>query len=417
MSEHQPDVASYTVDPERLTKKGLKETLKETFSKETIIAAAKAHPIQTAILILGGLATLLRFTGGLSMVTNLDDNWPWGLWISIDLLCGVALAAGGFVTSAACLIFGMDRFKTALRPALLTAFIGYSLVVVALHYDVGQPWRLSYPIFVSQGTSSLLFEVGLCVFLYLTVLFLEFLPSAFEWLGKKRLRNIVHGLTIVLTIFGVVLSTMHQSSLGALFLIAPGKVHPLWYSQYLPVYFFVSAIAAGMSVVIFEGILSHRYMHKKMDKETADGHGDVMFGFAKGAAFVLMAYFFIKWIGVAADGAWAHLATGWGLWFLVELIGFVFLPAVCYAVGYREKRTGLIKLAAVWTILGIVLNRLNVSLIAYNWKLPEEASYFPHFFEFVVTILIISLHVVIFRIIANRMPILYTHPEYADEDH
>ena len=173
------------------------------------------------ILLLGLVVTVLRFTGGLGAVTNLDDNNPWGVWIAFDLLCGVALAAGGYTTSAACYIFGLKRYHGAVRPAILTAFLGYALVVFALHYDVGQPWRLPYPIFVSQGTTSLLFEVGLCVFLYLTVLFIEFSPAALEWLGRKKVRDLVVRLTLLLTIFGVVLSTLHQSSLGAHFLISP----------------------------------------------------------------------------------------------------------------------------------------------------------------------------------------------------
>jgi len=137
-------------------------------------------------VVAGLVITVMRFTMGLGSVTNLSANNPWGLWISFDLLCGVALAAGGYTTSTACYIFGYKRFHGAVRPAILTAFLGYALVVLALHYDVGRPWRLVYPIFYQQGTTSVLFEVGLCVFIYLTVLFLEFLPAALEWWGRVR---------------------------------------------------------------------------------------------------------------------------------------------------------------------------------------------------------------------------------------
>jgi Ni/Fe-hydrogenase subunit HybB-like protein len=184
------------------------------------------------IVILGLIVTVLRFTGGLGAVTNLSDYNPWGIWIGFDLLVGVALAAGGFVTSAAVYIFGMKKYHSAVRPAILTGFLGYALVVIALNYDVGRPWRLPYPFIIQQGTTSLLFEVAACVALYLTVLFIEFSPAAMEWLGLKRARNLVVRLTLLLTIFGVILSTLHQSSLGALFLIAPAKLHPLWYSPY-----------------------------------------------------------------------------------------------------------------------------------------------------------------------------------------
>ena len=200
----------------------------------------------TAIILLVGLfITVLRFTKGIGSVTALDDNNPWGIWISFDLLCGVVLAAGGYTTTSAYYLFGLKQFRSAVRPAITSAFLGYAFVVFALHYDVGQPWRLVYPIFVSQGTTSILFEVGLCVFLYVTVLAIEFSPAVWEWLGIKRLRSLVLPLTIPLTILGVILSTMHQSSLGALYLIAPSKMHPLWYSSFIPVFFMDTLAGVG----------------------------------------------------------------------------------------------------------------------------------------------------------------------------
>ena len=369
--------------------------------------------VVTGIILVGGLVlTILRFTMGLGAVTNLDNTNPWGIWIGFDLLCGVALAAGGYVTSAACYIFGLKRFHSAVRPAILTAFLGYALVVLALHYDVGRPWRLPYPIFYSQGTSSLLFEVGLCVFLYLTVLFVEFSPSAMEWLGFKKLRNWVMKLTLLLTIFGVILSTLHQSSLGALFMIVPSKLHPLWYSSYLPVYFFISSIFAGMSMVIFEGSLAHRYLKYKMDETHLSESRGVAFGFAKAASWVMMGYFCIKIIGLSIDNNWHYLFTGWGLWFLLEIVGFVLFPAILYAVGSREKNLVLVRLASIWTVLGIILNRLNISVVAFNWHLPSAQRYCPSFMEIATSVFIVTLGIVIYRFIATRMPILHEHSDY-----
>lgn len=364
------------------------------------------------ILVVGAILTILRFTQGIGAVTNLDNNNPWGLWIGFDLLCGVALAAGGYVTSSACYIFGLKRFHSAVRPAILTAFLGYGLVVFALHYDVGRPWRLPYPIFYSQGTSSLLFEVGLCVFLYLTVLFVEFTPAAFEWLGLKKIRAIVVKLTLVLTIFGVILSTLHQSSLGALFMIAPSKIHPLWYSGYLHVYFFISSMFAGMSMVIFEGSLAHRYLDHKMDDTHHREAPTVAFGFAKAASFVMMGYLAIKLIGIAMDNNWHYLTTGWGAWFLVELIGFVAFPAILYAMGSREQNLTMVRWAAAWTVLGIVLNRLNISIIAFNYHLPAADRYVPSFMEIGTSLFIVTLGIVVYKFIATRMPVLHEHPDY-----
>lgn len=364
------------------------------------------------IIAAGIILTILRFTKGIGAVTNLDNNNPWGIWIGFDLLCGVALAAGGYTTSAACYIFGLKRFHSAVRPAILTAFLGYALVVFALHYDVGRPWRLPYPIFVSQGTSSLLFEVGLCVFLYLTVLFIEFTPAALEWLGFKKIRGFVVKLTMLLTIFGVVLSTLHQSSLGALFMIAPSKLHPLWYSGYLPIYFFISSMFAGMSMVIFEGTLAHRWLHDKMDATHLEEAPIVAFGFAKAASFVMMGYLAIKVIGLAIDNNWHYLTTGWGAWFLFELLGFVAAPAILYAMGAREKNLIMVRCAAVWTVLGIVLNRLNISIVAFNYHLPSADRYFPSLMEIGTSVFIVTIGVVVYRFITTRMPVLYEHPDY-----
>ncbi|VEN73396.1 HMC operon ORF 3 protein [Candidatus Desulfarcum epimagneticum] len=372
------------------------------------------HIIAGLIVIAGLGITFLRFSKGLGAVTNLSNDYPWGIWIGFDLLCGVALAAGGYVTSAAVYIFGMKKYHSAVRPAILTGFLGYSLVLLALLYDVGRPVRLAlgYPFVVSQGTSSLLFEVGLCVALYLTVLFIEFSPAALEWLGLKRLRNIAARLTIALTIFGVVLSTLHQSSLGALFLIAPSKLHPLWHSSYLPIFFFVSSIIAGLSMVILESSLAHRFFSHKMDDvhhKEADG---VVLGFGKAAAFVMAGYLAIKIVGIAADHNWHYLFTPYGGWFLLELLGFVAAPCFVYAVGTRERNVGIIKIASVWSVLGIVLNRLNVSVIAFNWSLPPDEKYAPHWMEIGVSVFIVTLGVLAYRFIVTRMPVLYEHPDY-----
>ena len=385
----------------------------ETVSKKSLLTPFNV--IAGLILLMGAALTVWRFGWGIGAVTNLDNNNPWGLWIGFDLLCGVVLAAGGFVTSSAVYLFGMKKHHAAVRPAILTAFLGYLFVVVALQYDLGRPWRLPYPFVVQSGTTSMLFEVGLCVALYLTVLFLEFSPAALEWLGYKRLRNLIHKTTIALTIFGVVLSTLHQSSLGALYIIAPSKLHPLWYSTYLPTFFFVSAIAAGMSMVMLEGWITHKPMHSKMSEEYLAQHDDLYYGFAKGASFVLLGYFFIKVIGIAVDNEWSMLGTGWGQWFLFELLGFVLLPSFLYAIGAREKNLKLIRWTALLTVLGIVLNRLNVSVIAFNWHLPSEMRYVPSWQEIGVTLFVCTMLVVTFKFIATKMPIFYDHPEYKDE--
>jgi Ni/Fe-hydrogenase subunit HybB-like protein len=368
--------------------------------------------ISGAIILVGLYITYKRFTGGLGAVTNLDHNTPWGLWIGFDLLCGVALAAGGYVTGAGVYLFGNKKYHTAVRPAILTAFLGYSIVVLALCYDVGRPWRLPYPFVVQPGTSSVLFEVGLCVMIYLFVLFLEFTPIPLEWLRWRRIRDFMVKLTIALTILGVVLSTMHQSSLGALYLLVPYKLHPLWYSNYLPVFFFISSIIAGLSMVIFESTLSQKYFASQLNETAHKEHEELVLGFGKAASLVLFGYFGIKLIGISADNHWNLLLTPYGLWFLLEMLGFVLLPCFLYAFGYREKNVKLIKVAAVIAILGIVLNRFNVSLIAFNWYLPPEQRYFPSWMEIMLSVFVVTLGLIAFRFIVSRMPVLREHPEF-----
>ncbi|MDF1591552.1 MAG: Ni/Fe-hydrogenase cytochrome b subunit [Desulfobacterales bacterium] len=388
-------------------------------SDETTTAAKSYftpfNAIAGIIVIIGLILTGIRFAGGLAAVTNLSDYNPWGIWIGFDLLVGVALAAGGYVTSAAVYLFGMKKYHSAVRPAILTGFLGYALVVLALHYDVGRPWRLPYPFIIQQGTTSLLFEVAACVALYLTVLFLEFSPAALEWLGLSKLRNLIHKLTLVLTIFGVILSTLHQSSLGALFLIAPSKLHPLWYSSYLPIYFFVTSMIAGLSMVIFESTLSHKFFSAKMDEDHLKAESLIPFGFGKAAAWILAGYFAIKVIGISTGNHWQLLATPYGLWFLVELLGFVTLPCFLYAVGVRDKNLTLIKWTSAWTVLGIIVNRFNICLVAFNYHLPSDERYFPHWMEIGISIFIVTLGLIAFKFIVTQMPIFYKHPDYEDE--
>ncbi len=396
--------------------------LRKKISRETLLELVFSVPwtpaniITAVILAFGGILILLRFTLGIGGISNLDNNNPWGIWIAFDLLCGVALAAGGYTTSAACYLFGLKRYHSAVRPAITTAFLGYLFVVFALHFDVGQPWRLVYPIFLSQGTTSVLFEVGLCVFIYLMVLFIEWTPAAFEWFRWKAVRKVIVKMTLPLTILGVVLSTMHQSSLGALFLTSPGKLHPLWYSSFLPVFFFVSSMFAGLSMVIFEGMLTHKWMHHKMDEAHIKGAEETALGFSRGAAFIMAGYLCIRLYDLAMSNNWAYLATGYGALYIVELAGFVAVPMFLYAMASRERRIGMARLASVITVAGIVVNRFIICLIAFNWQLPSDERYFPSFLEIMVSVFIVTMIITAYRLIATYMPVLYEHPDYR-EDH
>jgi Ni/Fe-hydrogenase subunit HybB-like protein len=249
-----------------------------------------------------------------------------------------------------------------------------------------------------------MFEVGWCVALYTTVLALEFLPAFFEWIGWAFPLRLLHRIEIGAIVLGIVLSTLHQSSLGSLFLMAPGKLHPLWYSPYLPVFFFVSSIAAGLSMVIFESGISHRLFHDRTDPERPVDLDRIVLGLARGAAVVLFAYVFLRLQGLADGENWHWLRTGWGALWLVEVGGFALLPSLMFAYGSRHGRVKLVRAAAIVAVLGVVLNRVDVSIIAFNWKQPF--TYIPSWMELVGSVTIVTMGIVTFRWIVNRMPVL-----------
>jgi Ni/Fe-hydrogenase subunit HybB-like protein len=319
------------------------------------------------------------------------------------MLCGVALAAGGYTLAATVYIFGLERYEPIVRPAVLTGFLGYLFAVIGLLCDLGQPWRLPYPIFRSWGTTSVMFEVGWCVFVYLMVLFLEFTPAAFEWLGFSGLRRRVVRLTLGLTVLGVVLSTLHQSSLGALYLMAPGRLHPLWYSPFLPVFFFVSSVAAGLSMVIVESGLSHRAFKGRLGKGGVDLDG-LTVGLGRAAAVVLFSYFFLRLQGLVESHRFDLMLTPLGTLYLAELLGFVLLPTLLFASAARRADAAGVRTAAALAILGVVLNRINVSVLAFNWNAADR--YVPSLVELWVSLTLVTLGVSTFRWIVNRMPIL-----------
>jgi Ni/Fe-hydrogenase subunit HybB-like protein len=361
--------------------------------------------IAIAIILLVGIPVIIyRFVFGLGAATNLSQATPWGLWIGFDMLCGVALAAGGYTLAAAVTLFGFKELRPVVRAAILTGFLGYVFAVIGLLCDLGQPWRIAYPLVYSWGTTSVMFEVGWCVALYTTVLAMEFLPAFFEWMGWAFPLRLLHRIEIGAIVFGIVLSTLHQSSLGSLFLMAPGKLHPLWYSPYLPVFFFVSSIAAGLSMVIFESGISHRLFHDRTDPDRPVDLDRIVLGLGRGAAVVLFAYVFLRLQGLADGENWHLLRTGWGALWLVEVVGFALLPSLMFAYGSRNGRVKLVRVAAIVAVLGVVLNRLDVSIIAFNWKQPF--MYVPSWMEVVGSITIVTMGIVTFRWIVNRMPVL-----------
>jgi Ni/Fe-hydrogenase subunit HybB-like protein len=369
------------------------------------------------ILAVGIPVIVYRLLFGLGPSTNLSDNNPWGIWIGFDMLCGVGLAAGGFVIGTAVHLLGMKEYGFLFRPAVLTGFLGYLFAIIALTFDLGRYYRIPYPMFVSWGVNSVLFLVAWHVALYLTCQFVEWCPAIWEWLHMNRLRRIFMKATVGATIFGVCLSMLHQSALGSIFLLMPSKLHPLWYSEYIPLWFFMSAIVGGLAMTIIESMASHRIFAGQIKNHDPELLNRVTLGLGKATSVTLFAYFFMKVVGLAHGNTWAYLATGYGYWFLLEILGFVLLPA--FALMYAVQN-GSVRMVRGWAIVaafGIILNRLNHSIIAFNWHLPWEYRYVPHWMEVVLTITIVTIGVLSFQWIINRMPILYDHPDFEPEDH
>jgi Ni/Fe-hydrogenase subunit HybB-like protein len=369
-----------------------------------------ANAIAAVILAISVPVMIYRFLYGLGPSTNLTDANPWGIWIGIDVLCGIALAAGGLVIGTAYHLFGMKDLQHFVKPAILTSLLGYLFSVFGLLFDLGRYYRLPYPMMVSFGFSSIMFLIAWHFALYIMILFTEWSPSLFEWLNLKKLRVVFHKLAIWATVLGVVIAGGHQSALGALFLIAPGKLHPLWYSDLLPLYFLLSAIIAGLTMVIFESSLTHKVFKRQLEHFDHAEFDRLTFGLAKGASAALFTYFGLKLFGLAHSNNWKYLITPYGYWFMFELSVFVLLPAFVLAYGVRYKNISITRWTAFLAVIGVVLNRINISVIAFNWNAAER--YYPHWMEVTITIGIITMEVLAFRWIVNRMAILYDHPDY-----
>jgi len=355
--------------------------------------------VMAVILIIGVPVMAYRIIYGLGPSTNLSDYSPWGLWIGFDMLAGIAVASGGFCIATAVHIFGAEEYRHMVRPALVGGTLGYFFAVVGLTFDLGRYYRLYFPFFVSPGPNSILFLVALSVALYLHCQFFEWCPAIFEWLNLKKLRNWWVKGTLGLTIFGVVLTTGHQSALGSLFLLMPSKLHPLWYSEYISILFFVSAIYGGITMVVIESMISHRVFGHRM-KENYPAHFDSLtLGLGKAAAIVMVAYFFLKVLDLAHDNKWALLLTPYGYWYMVEVIGFVVVPLLLMIYAYQNRNASMVRGAAIVGAIGVLLNRVDITMVAFNWHLPWELRYVPSWMEVTITITIIAIGILTFRAI------------------
>jgi Ni/Fe-hydrogenase subunit HybB-like protein len=351
-------------------------------------------------------ATFVRFTQGLGPSTHLSDQFPWGIWIGFDVLCGVMLAAGGFTLTAAVHILNIKRLHAIVRPTVLTAFLGYLLVCVALMFDLGKPYNIWHPL-IMRNPHSVMFEVAYCVMLYTTVLALEFSPIVLERFKLEKPLKIIRAALIPLVICGVILSTLHQSSLGTLYLIMPEKLHPFWYTPLIPVFFFLSAIAVGLAMTIFESSMSSKHFGRQLELPIIQELGRVLL-------VVLSVYGILRFEDLLHRGVLKlTLQPGYEMYlFWLEISLALIIPLALLVQKKVRNSAGGLYVSAVLVVLGFITNRLNVSITGLESS--AGVHYIPKWTELSITAAIIAAGFALFGLATKYLPIF---PAEAEMEH
>lgn len=397
--------------------------------------------IMYLLTAIAAVIAIYRFTAGLGPVSNLSDGYPWGIWIGIDIMAGIALTAGGFTVAVAVHIFGGEKYRPVLRPAILTAFLGYVLEIVALMVDLGRSIEIWHAIIYWNNTSPM-FLVAWCVMLYATILAIEFAPIVFEEFKMDKLQKLYHKLApwisiiivtffiflmsniiwaaiafvvftiiymlfrfslpkgsalLVLIIAGVVISLSHQSSLGMIFVIVPQKLSALWYSPLLPIDFIITAIAVGCAMVIFESTLSSKTFGFGLESK-------IIIGLGRALTWVLLIAIVFKAVSLFINTGFAIEATGWQMfYFMIEIIVGLILPFILLLIPSIKKSATAIFYPALFVVFGVILNRANVGWIGINNE--NYAGYHPHILEILMTLGIFSFGILLFYHICKRFPV------------
>lgn len=367
-----------------------------------------------SIAIMAASAGILawRFAFGLGTVSNVNQEFPWGLWKGFNVITGVAFAGGAYVLTFMVYVLRLDKYHSIVRATVLNGLLAYCFYAGALVLDLGRPWKILNPIIGNSfGLSSVLFLVAWHFMLYMMAQAVEFSPAAAEWMGARRLHRILSGLTVGAVVFGITLSTLHQSALGALYAMAEPKVHPLWYSELIPLLFWVSSIFAGLSMVIVEGTLSKRMFVERMDAEHLRRHDGIMVDLARISGITMFVYLFLEATKFVHGSKWVYLTGGWAAWYGVEIVGFVAVPMVLLLAGSARRDLTMVRAGAAMTLVGIVLNRLNISVIAFKWYAPVH--YVPGVMELIVSAGVLCAEIWAFRWIVMRMPVFGFEPAWA----
>ncbi|MFH2037784.1 MAG: NrfD/PsrC family molybdoenzyme membrane anchor subunit [Candidatus Zixiibacteriota bacterium] len=359
------------------------------------------------IIGLAAAVGLNRFIFGLGVTTNLTDSTPWGFWIGFDVMAGVALAGGGFVITAIFYMLRRDEFHDLVKPAVLTAFLGYLAVIFGLLFDLGLPWNI-WHMMIYWNPHSPLFEVGWCVMLYTTVLLLEFSPVALErFPSYAKIRAFLMKFRFLFVLLGIMLSTLHQSSLGSLFLIMPFKLNALWYSKILPIQFLISAIALGLMMVSLESMVSHWLYRRKPATELVAKLG-------KAAIYVLGIYFAVKMVDILISGEFGLIFNG--TWesnlFISEIMISIIIPITIFSIPQLRNRAGWLTFGSFMVVFGMIFNRINVG--GFTMLRATGDHYFPSWTELTISFGVVSMAGLVFLFVIEKFNIWDTQPQHPD---
>ena len=366
------------------------------------------------LFILGMVLVAWRFAVGLGPSTGLTDGYPWGLWISFDVVTGTALACGGYAIAILLYILNKGKYHPLIRSAILTSALGYSVAGLAIAIDVGRPWFIwriplgGFPDMGKYNWNSALLEVALCVMAYVVVLWIELSPAFFEkWMesGNEGLANLskkgaafMEKALIWIVALGLLLPTMHQSSLGSLMLLSGPRLHRLWHTPLLPLLFLISCITMGYAMVVIESSLASVFFKRKPETR-------MLASLAGVATITVWIYLAIRFIDLIARGRL-------GLMFKFDIYAFMFwvetlllvIPAVMYWNKVRRHNLGVLFRGAMMLILAGALYRFNTYLVGF---MPgENYSYFPTVPEMLITVSIVALVLIVYIAIVKRFPIL-----------
>ena len=348
------------------------------------------------VLMIGLVAAAFRLMFGLGEATNLSQAYPWGLWIGFDLFM-VAFSGGAFTLATLVYVLNMHQFHAAIRPTVLTGLLGYSSVLVILMMDLGR-WDRFYHFMIYPNLNSALFEVSWCIMLYTTVLFMEFSPIILQRFKWTRAMGIIRKLTIVFAILGATLSTLHQSSLGTLFIVMSQRVHPLWYTEIMPLLFFLSSIVAGLAMVIAGATVSYWVFKRSLDQKLVGG-------LARFVPWVLAVYLLVRLGDLFLSGKGGMLLTsgGYSVLYLAELaFGFV-LPGILFSLKRVRASRALSLVAGANLLLGIFMNRFDVAWFSMS-PVPGY-SYFPSLTEIAIQAGVLAGVILVYTIVGHYFPL------------